>query len=434
MANVRAVKSGNWSDTTVWNTGALPTAADDVYANNFTVTIDQDITVLTLRTTSATGISAGGGFSCSTARTITCTDSTGILSGTTTCLTITTTSPNVVNVNSNISTSQTTAISTLSVTGNCTVNIVGSLLALTSAVANTRSITISSGGTLNIVGNLLTQGTAKISLLVTNNTTVNITGNVEVSGNSGLNSVVAISATTSTVNITGNVIRTARIGSVLSYAIELGANATLNLTGNVSNDATSTATGNAPTIYSTSVVYINCIGSLTAGRASNALASTNASSIHILSGPFISNEYGMFPFLVSRMHLIPTLNNYIEYRDNSTNGALPPGTVASASRMVSADTLADSPLESDVRFGVSFNDGTFTGTCKIPSASSVSINVPFDTGSVGTAYISSADVVEIGSLIWNTPTSNLTGSNTIGERMKNSSTVDTMGNQLASLL
>ena len=50
MANVYATKTGNWSDVTVWNTGALPTAADDVRPNGFTVTINQDITVTTLLT------------------------------------------------------------------------------------------------------------------------------------------------------------------------------------------------------------------------------------------------------------------------------------------------------------------------------------------------------------------------------------------------
>jgi hypothetical protein len=33
MANVYAVKNGNWSDTTLWNTGSLPAIIDDVYAN-----------------------------------------------------------------------------------------------------------------------------------------------------------------------------------------------------------------------------------------------------------------------------------------------------------------------------------------------------------------------------------------------------------------
>ena len=89
---------------------------------------------------------------------------------------------------------------------------------------------------------------------------------------------------------------------------------------------------------------------------------------------------------------------------------------------------------SNVRFGVSYGNGAFTGTCRILSPSNVSLNVPFDTGSVGTAFLSSTDIAQMGTHIWNIPTANLTGSNTIGARMANASTVDTMGNQLVSLL
>jgi len=41
MPNVYAVKSGNWSDPTVWNTGVVPTGSDDVRSGAFTVTVDQ---------------------------------------------------------------------------------------------------------------------------------------------------------------------------------------------------------------------------------------------------------------------------------------------------------------------------------------------------------------------------------------------------------
>jgi hypothetical protein len=427
MAVRYAVATGNWSNTATWNGGTLPTAADDVYANNRTVTIDQDITVLSLRTMAQSPAVAGGGFICSTAQTITCTDTTiGILSGTTTCLTITTTSPNTVTINSTITTSQTTTVSTLSVTGNCTLNIVGSVSALTPSASNTRAITISSGGTLNIVGNLLTQGTAKISLLVTNNTTVNITGNVEVSGNNGLNSVVAINATSSTINITGNIIRTAKIGSVLSYAIELGTNAILNVTGNVSNDVTPTATGNAPTIFTSSVVYIKCIGSLTAGRGSNAIVSSNISSINIFSGPFISSEYGVSPFQVFRMNYFRTIGSYFEFRDETTNGALAPGPIAPATRLVSPDTIVDSPIPANVRQGVSYALGTFTGTLAVPAPGSVALNVPTDN-TVGTAVLTPAAV-------WDYATASITDANSIGARLKNASTVDTTGEQLEAFL
>jgi hypothetical protein len=40
MANVYAVANGNWSAGATWNTGSVPTSADDVFANNFTVNVD----------------------------------------------------------------------------------------------------------------------------------------------------------------------------------------------------------------------------------------------------------------------------------------------------------------------------------------------------------------------------------------------------------
>jgi hypothetical protein len=83
MAAVRAIKTGVWSDVTVWNTGALPTAADDVYSNTFTVTIDQDVTVLSIRNSAGGGASAGGSFNCSTGRTIDCSAGSGFLGGST---------------------------------------------------------------------------------------------------------------------------------------------------------------------------------------------------------------------------------------------------------------------------------------------------------------------------------------------------------------
>lgn len=48
MATRFAVKTGNWSDTTLWDNGALPVSGDVIYPNGFTVTIDQDINVASL--------------------------------------------------------------------------------------------------------------------------------------------------------------------------------------------------------------------------------------------------------------------------------------------------------------------------------------------------------------------------------------------------
>lgn len=62
MANRYAVASGNWSNAATWDGGTLPGVGDDVYANNNTVTIDQNVTVLSLRRSTAVGIAQGGRF------------------------------------------------------------------------------------------------------------------------------------------------------------------------------------------------------------------------------------------------------------------------------------------------------------------------------------------------------------------------------------
>lgn len=59
MADVYAIKNGDWSDTTVWNTGSLPASSDDVYANNYAVNIDQDIDVNLISSSSDVGVPDG---------------------------------------------------------------------------------------------------------------------------------------------------------------------------------------------------------------------------------------------------------------------------------------------------------------------------------------------------------------------------------------
>lgn len=43
MATIKAIKTGDWSDTTTWDSGVIPTGADDVDSNLNKVVIDTDI-------------------------------------------------------------------------------------------------------------------------------------------------------------------------------------------------------------------------------------------------------------------------------------------------------------------------------------------------------------------------------------------------------
>ena len=80
MANRWAISSGNWSDSAIWSGSIKPTAADDVYANNQTVYIDENITVLTLRNSSIAGVTLGGAFYINNAITASTTAANGLIS------------------------------------------------------------------------------------------------------------------------------------------------------------------------------------------------------------------------------------------------------------------------------------------------------------------------------------------------------------------
>jgi hypothetical protein len=434
MANVRAVKSGNWSDTTVWSTGALPTTADDVYANNFTVTIDQDVTVLTLRTTSATGISAGGGFVISTSVTVTCTNSIGIQPGTTTAVTVSANSPAVVTINSNLTSSPTTnSVNCILKSGTCTLNVTGTTL--TGGGGSDRHfLNINASGTVNFVGNVRGFWSSSRGILINTGATgaiLNVTGDINPDRplGSAQNALPIVISSVCTVNITGNVY--GDFGN--STGVSINAAASVYITGNVFGGQQASGTGGLG-ISTSAAVYLSIVGIIDAdyiGASTEAVAvaSTSTSAINLFTGPFVVGRYGTMPFLVSRMHLKPTANSYFEFRDNSTNGALPPGAVASASYLYSPSTVVNGPSQNDVRFGTVYASGSQTGQMRVPLPSQVSVGIPVDN-TTGSAVLTGADIANS---VWNKLTSEITASNSIGERLKNVSTPATTGAQITSL-
>jgi hypothetical protein len=421
MANVYAVKSGNWSDTTVWNTGALPTSSDDVYSNNFTVTIDQNVTVISLRNNAQSPAVAGGGFVLNGGYTITTTASVGFAGGSSTSNLITFSASGtsnlvgVVGMNAN-----STTFSTIVHSGGGTLNITGNLVGnnVTSGGSN-RVITFNGDGIINLLGDIQYSYIHDSPMMsLTGTGTFNQTGNiyaVAVGGNSGR----AFDMSNGFYNITGNITGTLR---TTEYAIKLTSLAKMYVTGNVTHSL------GFGTIYNTA--YLNIVGTITASESiSNracAIFSDSYSAINIFSGPFVSSTNGYLPIVVFRMHLIISATSYYEYRNSSTDGVLPPSTPAPAARLVSPASAVDAPAASNVRFGVNYALGTQTGTLRVPSPNSVAFGVLTDN-TTGTAVLTPQAV-------WDYATSSLTTAGSIGERLKNASTVDTTGDQLAALL
>jgi hypothetical protein len=395
MANVYAVKSGNWSDNTVWNTGTLPTSADDVFSNNFTVTIDQNVTVLTLRNTAATGVNAGGVFTVTGNYTVV----SGRLFRSATLITYNGTGTFEITTLIDGGSEGTGAY--LNITGSGNVNFVGSI---TFNADGPRQAIVKSGiGILSITGDIT-------ATYINNNTVVNITnGDCYITGNITLGT-----GNTGTANFTSNVI---------SYT----AISTLEITGNIINESQRlNGTLETNIILSTSNSLIRHIGGMIMNNGLDGFCIKHTVGINLFSGPFVCSKYGFCPFLVYRMNLIITLNTYFEFRDSSTNGALAPSAPAPTTRFLSPDTLGDSPVPTNVRDGVSYALGTLTGTLKVPSPDSVAKGVPTDN-TVGNAVLTP-------DAVWNYATANLTDANSIGARLKNVSTLETTGEQLEALL
>jgi hypothetical protein len=228
MANVYAVKTGNWSDTTIWNTGALPTSADDVFANTFVVTIDTDVSVRSIRTY---GTYNTGQFLITSSRTVTC--SSGFFIGS-------------------------YGFTITSATGRTT-NLVGNF---TPPTGGGRSTVINGTfGTVNITGNLDTSNSNYTNIFLgeqgQSNITINVTGNIYGGGSSTAGGIDLGNATQFS-NITGNLYSGTAAGAVISA----GGGSIIDHVGAcyAANNVPAISTGTAVTLTMTGPFYASANG------------------------------------------------------------------------------------------------------------------------------------------------------------------------------
>lgn len=394
MADRWAVASGNWSNTATWNGGTLPTSADDVYSNTFTVDINQNVTVLSLRNTSTTGVTAGGGFTVTTGVTVTTTAAQGFIPHTgLTLITVTNPAGTTANLNGTSTTSSTTGTviaanqgGTLNITGNFQPNNDTAVSITGVGASETTSI-------LNIIGNLTANSNNNSALRVTSASTrfkeINIIGNISKTGGGQNQHVVSIS--------TG--------ASVLIPLITITGTLTANSSG---------STFPVNVFSSATIVRVN--GALVA-NVTRAISSNSVTNVY--TGPFICGPTGVLPTL-DTFRLNPIVNN--EFRFATEN-------VGVTSSLYSSDVTSGAPATNNVRAGTVYANGLLTGTLAVPNPAYVALGVSTDN-TVGTlAYNSDTAIADA---LWNKQTSALTTAGSIGERLKNASTVDTTGAQIAS--
>ena len=301
MATRYAVANGNWSNPATWDGGILPTSADDVHANNRTVTIDQDVTVLSIRTTAGGAAVAGGTFN--------------------------TVSSGIININANIIAGSTGVIT---VNGTCTLNLTGNVTAGThtnnaaivlaryGGYTSTNDLPVATingniiggsatgaegvrvwGGTLTINGSI-TGGTAStgasgFTFYNSENQPVRLTVNTGpvTGGSSSGGSTAAIGISTSLsgaslsnsfININCNVIGGSNQSS--NHGISTGSNVPISIVGNILGTSS-----NGVNITGSSTVAINITGNIGSSSATNyCLINSNLNAIINVTGNVFGSD------------------------------------------------------------------------------------------------------------------------------------------------
>lgn len=363
MATRWAVASGNWSALATWDGGAsLPGAADDVFADGKTVTIDQDVTVLSIRNTQRSGGTLGGGFTCSTTRTITA-SGLGLVS-------------------------QNALLLSITGTGNVTINATVNAPAVSNQAINT-----STSGTVTINGNINgATGTANsVHTITASSGPIVVVGNVT-GGGSGTSYCINSTGASTSVTVTGNI-----IGGAGSSAINMtGASAVLTVTGNISCNSSATGavaavslSGNSALKWHSVIGNISAANSLGASGSHGVIDTNNGGGGLIHGGNLTDSTQGDCAVNVRRYRCISTAATTRVYTNSS--GYPTGGTITYGSQDYIPSNV---PLPADVRSGVSYGSGTFTGTCAVPAAGSVAYGVAVDN-TTGTATLSPSDVAAL---------------------------------------
>jgi hypothetical protein len=448
MATILAAANGNWSSTATWTGGVIPVAGDVVVANAKTVTIDQDITVLELRTDTTGGGLAGGGFSVNaTGRTI----NANLIAGTTSCLS-TTLTPTVSSITINGSITGGTSASAhgfisnaqypfaLNVTGGGTVRasstgtvttahgislpanasaawtlnltcnlqgcnyghaisvgvtsgqplqitLNGNITSANRSGASGTGITLSGSGTDFVYSQVgtITNGTISCNLLALSTASFNsgtfaFTGDMY--GGTG-NNTTALAPNSIVVTTTGNI-----YSQGLSTVFSAGSGTQCSHIGNIYGAGSTTNATTSSYAYSFSGATLTVTGSVFAGDKGHGVAISSGGTFNIdlargsNVGPgFVYNLAYALVYLTQAAIVnvnkyeygdrgMPAANGPVRFTGQTTNYSEVYTINATRKAQVYAESVT-APSEADVRSGVTYSNGTKTGTLAVPSASAV---------------------------------------------------------------
>jgi hypothetical protein len=409
MPNRWPINSGSWSDPLIWSGSIIPTASDAVFLNNRVITLDQNIQVISINNSAVAGTVAGGrveiygnfNISASFIRANGANTSTAPISAGPGLISFYGTGSSTITAQLNGSGTEYGPTTFNGSTG--TMNIIGNVFAPSNTGNGAAVVINGSTGTVNIIGNVSSpNNNAQNYGIVNSFGIINITGNVTAGSSNGTNPTI-LNQNIGIVNVTGNVFGTPiGVGTTPQNAITHNSINIVNITGNVQGART-------PGIASTSANIINIIGQCIASVSSSAVSSTSTTATNLFTGPFINSG--------SRNAIY--CHNVQLYDDVTTRYTIGVSGSSNTISLLSPDQVVGVPSGSDVRFGTIYGPGNeLTGSMRVPHPNSVSVGVAVDTTS-GSAITKPED-------LWNYAVTSLTASNSIGQRLANSSTSQSM--------
>jgi len=481
MPNRWPISSGNWSDAAIWSGSIIPTASDDVFANSQSIYIDTDITVLTLRNSSTTGVTQGGIFYINNGVNINLTANPAMYHTGPAVFAVTNT-PLVIISGSNTaaitgSLEATTYGPKIHLQDNSSLRISGSVVSTT----NTANVGIrhSSAGNLTITGSIAaSSGQSSHAIYLDNSGSLNVLGNVTAGAVVGANGIFNIG--TGNITVTGNVSGSSSTGhginntstgniTIIGNTISGGGNPShginnsgngnvIRIVGNVLGGGGVSTTGLTNSGVGTTIIITGSVGARTTAGTGNGLSNTaistiivsgsvassnangtlssNANGTLIIYGPISSSVLangvsstgtGATNLFTGPFYNTGSYNAVFAYRmqmlSTSSQWTFDTETAGVIKTLYTSNQLPGVSRENNVRKGTTYNFG-LTGSLAMPDPSTVKTGVAVDN-TTGSAILTAEDM-------FNVATQTLTTSGSIGNLLTGASTVQTVGATISS--
>lgn len=417
----KATASGKWSQS-IWD--VTPGVGDDVFANGFTVEIDQNINVGSLRTTvSGVYAAAGGGFTLYQPLSVIASPN-GFLAGSTTCLT-SFVSAGTATLSGRIVAGTSTGAFGLYHLSDGELRLFGNI---TGGSANQAKGFINQGnGTLTIFGNI--SGTSSFDCWGGNNISngnVVVTGNVYGPTQNNASQYGILNSGAGLLKITGDVYAGGTRSDV--YGILNSSAGTVIVIGNLYGGNVS------PAVQQSSTGTVLVTGTITASTNAHGVVSSNTAARNEFTGTLVNSVSGRQAVYCARYLVHPKMfdNSIVQAVDRSGTYVTyysPEAYSTSYVPHVSSVAVGTAYAAVSSLSGVAVNIPVqLSGTMVVPSEASVSFGTLVGQ-TTGTAIHNSEQLQQV----WSTNINTLTAANSLGARLRNTATVQEVGQQIQNL-